>query len=403
MTSLGRSIMKHVHVFHVIGLMCVAIVDRVIGASPSEDLAQFVISQNAESRAKLNSFSYNFTRTYEQTLPDGSVGMKAKFEGEWRQEGLQKWMQARRRSQYTNPPGTQDEERIAFMGLRSSGSFSKDTVNPNEFEYEDISRPSDLALKAIATGFSEDPMLSAFGTGYRLLSEEWESKPKGIVWQAERSNGPTGESVFTLRRILPAASGPVRDLVLTVDPQKGWMVTKQLWYTAKDHVEEESTIQPMRDPLKDVWYPSTVERIRRTAVSGGRFSRSELRIVVRELKPSVAFPPDQFTVASLGLPVGVRLMRHSLNNELITLVKAESGFRELSRGPLTPITVVPPAVASGSHSASTGVDRGSLRPVENRFGLWLGRAATLLLVLGLAALFGWFRLRKGGPSRRDLE
>ena len=369
---------------------------RVTLAETPADLAKFVIAQNADAHSKLNSCVYTFTRTYDEARADGSTGIKSTVQGEWKQRGLEKWVRTQRHVQYSDGPGKgQDETLTVFVGRQSAGLFMRGTGNPNEIEYEDIGNLPDAVTKTIAPHLGIDPMLSAFGTGDRWLTDELEKSPPHVRWEAERSADGGGKLLFVLKRFVSTRADAIPDLILSIDPDKGWLVTKQLWYTAKDHLEEEKVITASAEPAGRIWYPSKIDKVRRTRVAGGgKPSQFTTHVVLDSFKPGVGFPAGQFTVASLDFPVGVRLVRTTVTGELVTLLNGENGLKEVARQPWvasTPVQPSSPIVSNSSESVGTAAE-----PARSQWGTWITATNSVLLALGAAAALTWYFRRNAG-------
>jgi len=169
-------------------------------------------------------------------------------------------------------------------------------------DYNSVDGMSVKMKQRLRMSMPPDPLQDCFGTDTQRFRELLQSDPNRIRFDAVGIKGQDGNPMYQIRRFYPK-DGPRPDLIWTIDPQKGSLVTESVFYAERETPVYQRTMRA-EEVAPGIWYP--VER-RETRYAepnqpgGTPIVEGWNRATIKDIKVDEPIPDEQFDIEALGL------------------------------------------------------------------------------------------------------
>jgi hypothetical protein len=315
-----------------------ALIDR---SDEPDDLLSFILTQNEKARKNLATVSYKFELQSRATfdlqgthLPAEAVRGPRSLEkdvlgeefkkGKWRYSS----MEQQDKSVSLQTGQTQEQSRLerAVFNDDYAASWHVGNIYAYQFDHESLSAMSERAQAHMALQ-SIDPIEYGFGNEAYTLMELYQTAKDKTRFTAEKSTSD-GRSVFHIKQFSSDTADPDRPAcVYTLDPEKGFLITRFRAYHGDGTLEREYEVQVEKIPGYDIWLPTKIQekayrRDNETSADLPKL-RKTLAITITDIEVNEPIEDARFTLAALNLPDKVQLMRQMLDGETVPMVKKD--------------------------------------------------------------------------------
>jgi len=187
-----------------------------------------------------------------------------------------------------------------------------------QLDHEAIAKMTNTSRAAASVHRPADALLWGFGFGDATLVAEMAKPQDSIRWSAEKTE-ETG--VFLLQRFIETAAWNGRpDLVLTVDANKGFLITRVRRSSGDGQLAYQADVTCTRVGDDRTWFPTIVEDKRPVRSPNAETPYESTKIVFRNVQINPALDDAQFRIDKLALADGVVVVRQRSDGGMQPLV-----------------------------------------------------------------------------------
>ena len=227
------------------------------GAFSQEDLLNFVIEQNESAREKIKTAEYKVKWTSYTELDEGRRHNKGfgqvKIKGQWRYSTYE--------IDASVPATGWEQKQTANMAINDKYLVYWPSIgNPYIYQndHRSLEELSDDSKRRLTSHTTPDiySFNFAFGGGKNTTFKEMmKLHPDEIKWTAEKANQTSGDIVYLIKQYAPLTNDRSKPYAIwTIDPQKGFLVTKAVFHSREGDVWITRTIEPKEFGI-GIWVP----------------------------------------------------------------------------------------------------------------------------------------------------
>lgn len=266
----------------------------------SDDLLNFLITQNQASQQKIKSYSYDLKSESELTRGSFSTSLKVKTKGKclyciYDYIGYNK----------TDDQTIKIEKRAVINDKYSAVWPMLGHAYAYQIDHNSIEEMSKDEISQAKINKTNDPLPHCFGDPTGSFSILFTQHPDVIKWDALKTSDPNGKTIYKIRRIRTSLNRPKRvDKIWFLDPEKGFLTTQTISYRSNGNVWMTRDIG-LKEAVPGLWFPTSFNEIdyassEETDQQAQTISR-HVKMAINNLKVNLDIPNEQFEINALNL------------------------------------------------------------------------------------------------------
>jgi hypothetical protein len=229
-----------------------------------DDLLEFLIEKNEAAGKKIKTAEYRVKWTANLEVKDGrrhNEGFgEVKIKGNWRYSTQEcnasvpatGWKQKQTQSMVLN-----DKYFAYWPSIGNAYIYQNDHQSTGE-----LSDDSKMKLMSHSTPDMQYLNFAFGGDKETTFKAMMKQHPDKIKWTAEESKQSDGDTTYYIKRYSPFMNNPEKpDAVWTIDPQKGFLVTRAVFYGKDGNVWIERKTEA-KELGNEIWFPVSFREIR---------------------------------------------------------------------------------------------------------------------------------------------